>query len=256
LNSASSQFSLPRNVVILLREASIMSVGETPIQGTVSAHSTRTLRILVADDHDIIRRGLRHLLAAHPEWHICAEARTGREAVLLCEQHKPDIAILDISMPELNGLEATRRIRKESPSTNVIILSLHFSDQLVKDVVEAGARGYVMKADTDRDLMTAVEAISNHRTFFTARAAEMLLSNLSDRTSAQPTAIPRSRLTSREREIVQLLAEGNSSKEVATILGISVKTAETHRANIMRKLQVHSASELVRYAIKNSIIEA
>jgi DNA-binding NarL/FixJ family response regulator len=234
-----------------------MSLGESSIHDGLAATGTKILRILVADDHDILRRGVRHLLSSRPDWQICAEARTGREAVLLCEEHKPDVAILDISMPELNGLEATRRIRKQSPLTSIIILSLHFSDELVKEVVEAGARGYVMKADTDRDLMNAVEAIANQRTFFTPRAAEMLLSNLSDRLAPYeaPTLL-RSRLTPREREIVQLLAEGNSSKEVAGVLGISVKTAETHRANIMRKLQVHSASELVRYAIKNSIIEA
>jgi DNA-binding NarL/FixJ family response regulator len=234
-----------------------MSLGESSIHDGLAATGTKILRILVADDHDILRRGVRHLLSSRPDWQICAEARTGREAVLLCEEHKPDVAILDISMPELNGLEATRRIRKQSPLTSIIILSLHFSDELVKEVVEAGARGYVMKADTDRDLMNAVEAIANQRTFFTPRAAEMLLSNLSDRLAPYeaPTLL-RSRLTPREREIVQLLAEGNSSKEVAGALGISVKTAETHRANIMRKLQVHSASELVRYAIKNSIIEA
>jgi DNA-binding NarL/FixJ family response regulator len=234
-----------------------MSLGDSSIHDGFAPTGTKILRILVADDHDILRRGVRHLLSSRPDWQICAEARTGREAVLLCEEHKPDVAILDISMPELNGLEATRRIRKQSPLTSIIILSLHFSDELVKEVVEAGARGYVMKADTDRDLMNAVEAIANQRTFFTPRAAEMLLSNLSDRLAPYeaPTLL-RSRLTPREREIVQLLAEGNSSKEVAGALGISVKTAETHRANIMRKLQVHSASELVRYAIKNSIIEA
>jgi DNA-binding NarL/FixJ family response regulator len=234
-----------------------MSLGESSIHDGLATTGTKILRILVADDHDILRRGVRHLLSSRPDWQICAEARTGREAVLLCEEHKPDVAILDISMPELNGLEATRRIRKQSPLTSIIILSLHFSDELVKEVVEAGARGYVMKADTDRDLMNAVEAVANQRTFFTPRAAEMLLSNLSDRLAPYeaPTLL-RSRLTPREREIVQLLAEGNSSKEVAGVLGISVKTAETHRANIMRKLQVHSASELVRYAIKNSIIEA
>ncbi|MGB2667667.1 MAG: response regulator transcription factor, partial [Candidatus Acidiferrum sp.] len=189
---------------------------------------------------------------------VCGEARTGREAVSLAEEHKPDIVVIDISMPDLNGLEAARRIRKALPKTGIIILSLHFSDQLVKDIVEAGARAYVMKADADRDLVNAVEALSNHRTFFTARAAEMLLNDFSDRVSSpiQPPASPRSRLTSREREIIQLLAEGKSSKAVASVLGISVKTAETHRANIMRKLQVHSVSELVRYAIKNSIIEA
>ncbi len=218
----------------------------------------KSLRILVADDHDILRRGLKQLLTSHAGWQVCAEARTGREAVSLAEEHKPDIVVIDISMPDLNGLEAARHIRKALPKTGIIILSLHFSDQLVKDIVEAGARAYVMKADADRDLVNAVEALSNHRTFFTARAAEMLLNNFSDRVSSpvQPPASPRSRLTSREREIVQLLAEGKSSKEVASVLGISVKTAETHRANIMRKLQVHSVSELVRYAIKNSIIEA
>ncbi|HXX13362.1 MAG TPA: response regulator transcription factor [Candidatus Eremiobacteraceae bacterium] len=229
---------------------------ETQIQKTTPIPSTRTLRILIADDHDILRRGLKQLLTAHPGWMVCAEARTGREAVSLAEAHKPDIVVIDISMPDLNGLEAARRIRKALPKVGIIILTLHFSDQLVKDIVEAGARAYVMKNDADRDLVNAVEALANHRTFFTARAAEMLLNDFSDRISAtRPQATPRSRLTSREREIVQLLAEGKSSKEVAGVLGIRVKTAETHRANIMRKLQVHSVSELVRYAIKNSIIE-
>jgi len=230
---------------------------ETQLHKAAPIPTTRTLRILVADDHDILRRGLKQLLSAHPGWQVCAEARTGREAVSLSEQHKPDIVVIDVSMPDLNGLEAARRIRKALPKTGIIILTLHFSDQLVKDIVEAGARAYVMKADADRDLVNAVEALANHRTFFTARAAEMLLNDFSDRISAtKPPVTPRSRLTSREREIVQLLAEGKSSKEVAVVLGISVKTAETHRANIMRKLQVHSVSELVRYAIKNSIIEA
>ncbi|HTZ46456.1 MAG TPA: response regulator transcription factor [Verrucomicrobiae bacterium] len=231
----------------------------TQTQKLAPAPYTKALRILVADDHDILRRGLKQLLTSHPGWQVCAEARTGREAVSLAEQHKPDILVIDIGMPDLNGLEAARRIRKTLPKIGIIILTLHFSDQLVKDIVEAGARAYVMKADADRDLVNAVEALANHRTFFTARAAEMLLNDFSDRISATATQIPlspRSRLTSREREIVQLLAEGKSSKEVAAVLGISVKTAETHRANIMRKLQVHSVSELVRYAIKNGIIEA
>jgi DNA-binding NarL/FixJ family response regulator len=229
----------------------------TQIQKVPTVSPAKNLRILVADDHDILRRGLKQLLTSHPGWEVCGEAKTGREAVSLSEQNKPDIVVIDISMPDLNGLEAARRIRKALPKTGIIILTLHFSDQLVKDIVEAGARGYVMKADADRDLVNAVEALSNRRTFFTARAADMLLNDFSDRIATpQPAASPRSRLTSREREIVQLLAEGKSSKEVAVALGISVKTAETHRANVMRKLQVHSVSELVRYAIKNSIIEA
>jgi DNA-binding NarL/FixJ family response regulator len=218
----------------------------------------KTVKILVADDHDIIRRGLKQLLTSRPGWEVCGEAKTGREAVTLAEQLKPEIVVMDISMPDLNGLEAARRIHKLFPKTGILILTLHFSDQLLRDIVEAGARAYIMKSDADRDLVTAVEALANHRTFFTARAAEMLLNGF----SAQNNAVPdpethlRNRLTTREREIVQLLAEGKSSKEVAVALGISVKTAETHRANIMRKLEMHSVSEIVRYAVKNQIIEA
>jgi DNA-binding NarL/FixJ family response regulator len=164
---------------------------------------------------------------------------------------------MDVSMPELNGLEAARRIHKLFPKIGILILTLHFSDQLVRDIVEAGARAYIMKSDADRDLVSAVDALANHRTFFTSRAAEMLLNGFSNQNAVpNPEAHLRNRLTSREREIVQLLAEGKSSKEVAVALGISVKTAETHRANIMRKLEMHSVSEVVRYAVKNQIIEA
>lgn len=215
------------------------------------------MRILVADDHDIIRRGLKELLASRAGWEVCAEAKTGREAVALAEQLKPDVVVMDISMPDLNGLEAARKIRKSVPKSEILILTLHFSDQLVREIVEAGVRAYIMKSDADRDLVAAVEALSNHRPFFTARAADMLLDGFCRPHAApDPDAVVRNRLTSREREIVQLLAEGKSSKEVAVSLGISVKTAETHRANIMRKLELHSVSELVRYAVRNQIIEA
>jgi DNA-binding NarL/FixJ family response regulator len=218
---------------------------------------TKALQILVADDHDIIRRGLKQLLTSRPGWEVCAEAKTGREAVKLAEQFKPDVVVMDISMPELNGLEAARQIHKLFPKAGILILTLHFSDQLVRDIVEVGARAYIMKSDADRDLVSAVEALANRRTFFTARAADMLLNGFSRPVAgAQPQAISRNRITPREREIVQLLAEGKSSKEVAVALGISVKTAETHRANIMKKLELHSVSELVRYAVKNQIIEA
>jgi len=177
--------------------------------------------------------------------------------VTLAEQFKPEIVVMDISMPELNGLEAARRIKKSLPKTEIVILTLHFSDQLVHDIVEAGARAYIMKSDADRDLVAAVEALSHRRSFFTPRAAEMVLNGFRKRNAAPDTIQEfRNRLTPREREIVQLLAEGKSSKEVAVGLGISVKTAETHRANIMRKLEIHSVSELVRYAVKNQIIEA
>lgn len=216
------------------------------------------LRILVADDHDIIRRGLKQLLTAHAGWEVIAEAKTGREAVTLAEQWKPEIVVMDLSMPDLNGLEAARRIKKQLPRTEIVILTLHFSDQLVREIVESGVRAYIMKSDADKDLVSAVEALSNHRSFFTARAADMLLDGFCRPSAAasDPQTVMRNRLTSREREIVQLLAEGKSSKEVAVALGISVKTAETHRANIMRKLELHSVSELVRYAVRNQIIEA
>ena len=214
------------------------------------------MRILVADDHDIIRRGLKQLLTSRAGWEVCGEAKTGREAVTLAERLKPEIVVMDITMPDLNGLEATRRIHKLFPKMGILILTLHFSDQLLRDIVEAGARAYIMKSDADRDLISAIEALANHRTFFTARAAEMLLDRFSQNSVPDPEAHLRNRLTSREREIVQLLAEGKSSKEVAVALGISVKTAETHRANIMKKLDMHSVSEVVRYAVKNQIIEA
>ena len=213
------------------------------------------MRILLADDHDIVRRGLRQLLT-RPGWEVCAEAKNGREAMVLAEQFKPDVAVLDVGMPDLNGLEAARQIHKRLPNTRIVILTLHFTDQLVRDIVESGARAYVMKSDADRDLVAAIEALSHGRSYFTPKAAEMLLSGFRHgELRSDKDREFRGRLTGREREIVQLLGEGKSSKEVAAALGISVKTAETHRANIMRKLEVHSVSELVRYAIRNQIVE-
>ena len=216
-----------------------------------------SLRILLADDHDLMRRGLRTMLEARPGWEICGEAHTGAEAVNKAKDLKPSVAILDISMPEMDGLEAARQIRKHSPKTEILVLSMHYSDQLIRDILEAGIRGYVVKSDSDRDLVLAVEALANHKPFFTPHATELMLTNLSTSPSAiaDGTETLKERLTAREREIIRLISEGNSSKQVATTLGISVKTADTHRANIMRKLQVHTVSELVRYALRNQIIE-
>jgi DNA-binding NarL/FixJ family response regulator len=216
----------------------------------------KTLRILVADDHDLMRRGLKSLLESHPGWSVSAEAHTGREAVTKAEELKPDIVILDITMPELNGVEAARRILKASPNTEILVLSMHYSDQLIREILDAGVRGYIMKSDSDHDLVIAVEALADHKPFFTPRATELILNNFNSKpgTAEIPDVIG-DRLTSREREIVQLLSEGKASKEVASLLGISVKTAETHRANIMRKLGIHSVSQLVRYAVRNQIIE-
>jgi len=215
-----------------------------------------SLRILIADDHDLMRRGLKSLLESHPGWTICAEAQTGREAVEKAKQLRPEIAVLDITMPELNGIEAARKIQKASPITEILILSVHYSDQLVRDVVGAGVRGYIVKSDSDRDLVAAVEALAKHRPFFTPLATEAMLIGLNSASSGLEKPEPtEDRLTSREREILQLLSEGKSSKEVASVLDLSVKTAETHRSNIMRKLKIHNVTELVRYAVRNRIIE-
>lgn len=214
------------------------------------------VRILVADDHEVVRQGVRTLLEAQPGWEVCGEAADGREAVEMTKRLKPDVVILDITMPNLNGLEATRQILKADPKARVLILSMHESDQVVREVLDAGARGYVLKSDAGRNLVAAVEALRLHNTFFTSKVAEMVMSGY--RKAAPPTSgetPPPERLTPREREVVQLLAEGKSSKEVAVALDLSVKTAETHRANIMRKLEIHSVSDLVRYAVRNKIIE-
>ena len=214
---------------------------------------------MIADDHDLVRRGLKMLLESHAGWKVIAEAHSGREAVTMAEELRPDIAIMDISMPELNGIEAARKIKKISPNTEMLILSMHHTDQLVREIIETGAKGYIIKSDSDRSLVAAVEALAIHKPFFTSCATEIMLESIRNRSTAPVTDVPqtvRDRLTPREREIVQLLSEGKSSKEVAVILGISVKTSETHRANIMRKLEIHSVSQLVRYAVRNQIVEA
>lgn len=213
------------------------------------------VRILVADDHEIVRRGLRSLIEAQPTWEVVAECVTGRDAVEMTKTHTPHVAVLDVSMPELNGLEATRQILKTLPQTEVLILTMHESEQVVREVLDSGARGYVLKSDAGRDLIAAVDALYHHRPFFSSRVSEMLLQNYlgkPERTSLPES--PRSRLTAREREIVQLLAEGKTNKEVAAALNISIKTAETHRTNIMNKLDLHSVTELVRYAVRNNMV--
>jgi DNA-binding NarL/FixJ family response regulator len=217
----------------------------------------KPLRILVADDHELVRKGLRSVLDGQSGWTICGEAVNGREAVDLARQLKPDIIIMDVTMPELNGLEATRQILKERIKTEVLILTVHESEQLVGEVLAAGARGYILKGDTTRLLVDAIESISQHKPFFTGTASEVVLGGYlrpGQPARKESRALPR--LTAREREIVQLLAEGKSNKEVATSLGVSVKTVDAHRANIMHKLNIHSVTDLVRYAIRNNIINA
>ena len=217
------------------------------------------LRLLVADDHDVVRKGVRTLLEEQPGWEVAAEACDGREAVEKAKLVQPDVTILDLSMPELNGLEAAREILK-TVSTKVLILTMYDSDPLIRQTLEAGARGYLLKSDAGRDLVSAVDALRRNKTFFTPKVAQMVLEGYLGRPSKENEDDSNRknglRLTARQKQILQLLAEGKSSKEVAVALNISVKTAETHRANIMRRLDCHSVTELVRYAIRNHIIEA
>ena len=213
------------------------------------------LRILVADDHEVVRRGLCVLLRSQPEWEVCGEASDGREAVEKVLALNPEVVILDIAMPNLNGLEAARQILKTNPQVKILVLTLHDSDQVVQEVLNTGARGFLLKSDAARELVIAVEALRQNKTYFTPKVAAMILEGFLQRENGSAPGPPaRVLLTPREREVVQLLAEGKSSKEVAVALGLSVKTAETHRSNIMRKLDLHSVSDLVLYAVRNNIV--
>jgi DNA-binding NarL/FixJ family response regulator len=213
------------------------------------------VRILIADDHELIRRGLVSALADRPEWIIVAEAADGRQACELAARHTPEIAVLDLTMPELNGLDVTRQIRVSTPNTRILIVTAHESEQLIRDVLDAGAMGYVLKSDAGRVLVQAIEALLDDRPFFTSKVARFVLDGYlrSGESSLSQTNVA---LSPRERHIVQLLAEGNNNKEVARVLDLSVKTVETHRSNIMRKMEFGSLADLVRYAIRNKIVDA
>jgi DNA-binding NarL/FixJ family response regulator len=214
------------------------------------------LRILVADDHEIVRKGVVSLIASHPGWTVCAEANNGRVAVERAREFKPDIAILDIGMPVLNGLEATRQILRDRPQVKVLILTITDADRIMRAALDAGARGFLLKSDAARDLIAAVQALQRDSTFFTARVADMVLGGyIRNADAIQAKGINLPMLTSREREVVQLVAEGKSTKEVARSLDTSLRTAETHRSNIMRKLKLHSVSELVLFALRNGIAQ-
>ncbi len=210
----------------------------------------KSLRILLADDHEMVRQGLRALIENQSGWQVCGEATTGREAVTKARELKPDIVVMDFTMPELNGMEATRQIRAALPRTEVLLLTMHESEELVREVLAAGARGYVLKSDAGRVLVDALKALADQKPYFTSKISALVLEGYLNPITRENPA-----LTPREREIVQLVAEGRSTKELADRLGISPKTAETHRTNIMRKLNVHSVSEVVRYAIRNKLVE-
>jgi len=209
------------------------------------------LQILLAEDHDVTRQGMRWVLEAEENWKVCGEASSGRDAVALAASSTPDVAILDMTMPELNGVEATRQIAKVSPATKVLIFTMHESEQLVRDALSAGAQGYVLKSEQSKVLVEAVTAVSRGTRYLSGRLSKSRGEPVWTR-SGPPT--PVRSLTPREREITQLLAEGKTNWCIAKILGISINTVETHRGNVMHKLGLESIVELVRYAIRNDLV--
>jgi DNA-binding NarL/FixJ family response regulator len=212
-------------------------------------------RILVADDHEIVRHGISSLLSKRSGWDVCAEAVDGREAVEKAKELRPDLIILDLHMPSRNGLEAARQILRENLLQRILVLTITYSEQVTQELLRIGAKGYVLKSDAATDLVKAIEALQQNRTFFNSGVERMVLEGyLKGGGPSFSRTCGMSNLTSREREVVQLLAEGKTTKEVAVALGLSVKTAETHRSNLMRKLDLHSVSELVLYAVRNDII--
>lgn len=217
----------------------------------------RKLRLLIVDDHDVVRQGLRVLLESHPGWEICGEAVSGDDAVEQTRRLQPDVTILDVTLPPTNGLDVARRIRRIDPNNQILVLTMHESDDLVSQVFNIGARGFVLKSDAGQDLVAGVEAVSQHKVFFSSRVAEAVLETcLRGSLAADSAQRGRVPLSPREREVLRLLAGGRSNRQVATQFRISVKTVEAHRAHLMNKLGLHSISQLTRYAIRNGIIEA
>jgi len=210
-------------------------------------------RILVADDHPVFRFGLCSLLRSHASWEICGEAVDGWDAVEKCRQLKPDLLILAICLPKLNGVDAAQQILKRNPDQAILVLTAVDSEQVIRDCLEAGVRGWVFKSDGLDDLTTAVETLQRHRSVFSSRVCDLIMEGYKRR-GVGPAVVKVSSLSLREREVVQLVAEGKSSKEVAMILNVALGTAETHRTNVLRKLKLHSIAELVLYAVRNEIV--
>ena len=208
-------------------------------------------RILIADDHEVVRSGLRSILKIHPDWEVVAEAADGKEAIAKAVETKPDVAVVDYSLPLINGIEVTRQIRRRLPGTEILIFTMHDNETLIGEVLSAGAHGFLLKSDAKRHLLEAIETLADHKPYFTSNISETLLKSFLLKSGRSQSI-----LTPREREIIQLIAEGHSNKQIASILNLSQKTVETHRAAVMRKLNLHSAAELVRYAVRNQFVEA
>ena len=215
-----------------------------------------SLRILIADDHDVMREGTRAVIEREDGWTVCGIACTGREAVTQAAELEPDIVIMDMTMPELNGLDAAVQIKRLLPHTEILMFTGHETDNLIREAFEAGVKSFIFKSEAHHFLVEAIESLSRHKPFFTGAVSEILFSTILNRAEGtRDDAEPGQRLSAREREIIQLVAEGRSNKDVADALGISVRTAETHRASILRKLHLDSLASLVRYAVRNKLIE-
>jgi len=212
-----------------------------------------TLRILIVDDYEVVRRGIRTLLEGETGWEVCGEASTGPAAVEAAARLKPDVVILDLGLPELHGLEVTRRILQRRPDTEVLVLTMHASEELIRQVLRAGAHGYVLKSDAGEQLVAAVRSLERHEPFLTTRVTEVVLDGFLKGVANDAVG---EALTPREREVLQLVAEGRSSKSIAAALGVTVKTIESHRASLMRKLHLRTVADLVRYAVRNGLVEA
>jgi len=212
------------------------------------------IRILLADDHTVVRQGLRKVLEERPDWEVVAEAGDGREAVRLAEQHKPDVAILDVAMPLLNGIEATRQIARRVPTTRILVLSMHADEAYVTQICQAGAIGYLLKDSADVDLLQAVGEVAKGKSFFSPSIARVMLDDYVRQLADKGITDRYESLSEREREIFQLIAEAKANKEIASLLHVSPSTVETHRAHIMEKLDLHSAAEIVLYAVRRGVI--
>jgi DNA-binding NarL/FixJ family response regulator len=210
----------------------------------------KRIRILLADDHAVVRQGFRMILAAQPDMEIVGEAGNGREALALAEELKPDVVVMDVAMPELNGIEATRRLGESVPHARVVALSMHKDSVYVREILRAGARGYLLKDSLAGDLVSAVRAVAQGKGYLSPAVSDAVLDDY-----RRHVTDPIDLLTSREREVLQMLAEGQTNKEIAAVLNLSVYTVEAHRGRIMEKLNVHSINELVRFALRNGLID-
>jgi DNA-binding NarL/FixJ family response regulator len=207
-------------------------------------------RILIADDHDVVRSGVRAILETEPGWEVVGEAENGKEAVDKALATRPDVVVLDYGLPVMNGIEAARQIRSRVPGTEVLIFTMHDTATLVREVLEAGARGFLLKSDARRFLIAAVESLAAHNPFFTGKVSEALLATYLAKGAATDSV-----LTAREKSVVQLIAEGQTNRKIADVLSISLKTVETHRASAMHKLNLDTTAALIRYAIRNKLVE-